>query len=66
MRMAIIVLLLTLEKIGVSPEGKELCKAMNWSTTGGNTKIKHLKELDSLCKWHKEGKNNKGQYTMLH
>ena len=34
---------------------KELCKAMNWSTTGGDTKVKHLKELDSLCKWHKEG-----------
>ena len=34
---------------------KELCKAMNWSITGGDTKVKHLKELDSLCKWHKEG-----------
>ena len=34
---------------------KQLCKAMNWSTTGGNTKTKYLKELDSLCKWHKEG-----------
>ena len=34
---------------------KELCKAMNWSTTGGNTKTKYLKELDSLCKWHKKG-----------
>ena len=31
---------------------KELCKAMNWSITGGNTKVKYLKELDSLCKWH--------------
>ena len=35
---------------------KELCKAMNWSTTGGNTKTKYLKELDSLCKWHKDCK----------
>lgn len=34
---------------------RELCKVMNWSTTGGNTKTKYLKELDSLCKWHKEG-----------
>ena len=34
---------------------KELCKAMNWSTTGGNTKTKYLKELTSICKWHKEG-----------
>ena len=34
---------------------RELCKVMNWSATGGDTKIKHLKELDSLCKWHKEG-----------
>ena len=37
MRITIIVLLLTLEKLGVSPEGKELCKAMNWSATGGDT-----------------------------
>ena len=41
---------------------KELCKAMNWSTTGGNTKTKYLKELDSLCKWHKEGNNQKVGY----
>ena len=34
---------------------KQLCEDMNWSITGGNTKVKHLKELDSLCKWHKEG-----------
>lgn len=40
---------------GVYKNYKELCKAMNWSTTGGNTKTKYLKELDSLCKWHKEG-----------
>ena len=34
---------------------KQLCEDMGWSTVRGNTKVKHLKELDSLCKWHKEG-----------
>ena len=40
---------------GVYKSYKELCKAINWSITGGDTKTKYLKELDSLCKWHKEG-----------
>ena len=34
---------------------KEICEAMNWSTTGGDTKKKYLKQLDSMCKYHKEG-----------
>lgn len=34
---------------------KQLCEDMGWSTVRGNTKVKHLKELDSLCKWHKDG-----------
>ena len=34
---------------------KELCKAMNWSVKSGNTKIAQLKELDTLCKYHKKG-----------
>lgn len=34
---------------------KEICKVMNWSTTGGDTKKKYLKLLSSLCKYHKEG-----------
>ena len=29
---------------------------MGWNgNAGGNTKKKYLKELDSLCKYHKEG-----------
>lgn len=34
---------------------KELCLSMNWEVKSGNTKIKQFKELDSLCKYHKEG-----------
>lgn len=35
---------------------KELCNAMNWKVySGGNGKIAQLKELDTICKWHKEG-----------
>ena len=34
---------------------KEICEAMNWATTGGNTKVRYLKQLDSICKYHKEG-----------
>ena len=34
---------------------KEICEIMNWSTTGGNTKKKYLKQLDAMCKYHKEG-----------
>ena len=33
----------------------KLCEAMDWKTTGGNTKVKNLKILDSICKYHKEG-----------
>ena len=34
---------------------RELCKAMNWKVTSSDSKNKQFKELDSLCKWHKEG-----------
>ena len=34
---------------------KELCEDLGWSTTRGDTKKKQLKELDSMCEWHKEG-----------
>lgn len=34
---------------------KELCIEMEWKPVGGDTKIKHLKELESLCKYYKEG-----------
>ena len=34
---------------------KEICEAMNWSTTGGDTKVKYLKILGSFCKYYKEG-----------
>lgn len=33
----------------------EVCKVMNWKTGGGNTKVKNLKLLDSICKYRKEG-----------
>ena len=34
---------------------KELCVAMDWKITDGSSKKKQLKELESLCKYHKEG-----------
>ena len=33
---------------------KSLCETMGWKPTGGDTKIKHIKELESICKYHKE------------
>ena len=36
---------------------KEICKAMGWKTTMGNYKNARLKELESMCKNHKEGQN---------
>ena len=34
---------------------KELCVAMDWKIADGNSKKKQLKELESLCEYHKEG-----------
>ena len=34
---------------------KELCEYMCWETTRGNYMKARLKELDSLCKWHRQG-----------
>ena len=34
---------------------KEICEAMGWKTTGGDTKRKYLKMLDSLCEYTKDG-----------
>ena len=34
---------------------KEVCNHFGWKETRGNYKESRLKELDTLCKWHKEG-----------
>ena len=34
---------------------KELCEDMGWENIGGNTKVKHLKELETICKFYKQG-----------
>lgn len=34
---------------------KELCVAMGWKVQSSNSKKKQLTELESLCKYHKEG-----------
>ncbi|EOU2050682.1 hypothetical protein CYK80_12340 [Clostridium perfringens] len=34
---------------------KEVCGFMGWKETGGDYKKAKLKELDTMCKWHKEG-----------
>ena len=44
-----------LKKGQVFKNYKELCEFMGWKSTGGDYKKARLKELDSLCKWHKEG-----------
>lgn len=34
---------------------KELCSAIKWKVVSGNSKIKQFKELESMCKFNKEG-----------
>lgn len=34
---------------------KELCEVMDWKTTGGTYKKARIKDLECLCKYHKEG-----------
>ena len=35
---------------------KDLCEEVNWNpNNGGNYKRARLKELDTICRWHKEG-----------
>ena len=34
---------------------KELCKAMEWEEKACNSRVSQLKELGSLCEYHKEG-----------
>ena len=34
---------------------KEICEAMEWKTTGGTYKKARLKELESMCSYHKNG-----------
>lgn len=34
---------------------KEVCSYFGWKETGGDYKKAKLKELDTMCKWHKEG-----------
>lgn len=42
-------------KVGKYKNWKEICEAMGWKTTGGTYKIARIKELESLCKLHREG-----------
>ena len=34
---------------------RELCESVGWKTTGGTYKQSRIKELDTICKWHKDG-----------
>ena len=34
---------------------KEICEVMEWKTTGGTYKKARLKELESMCNYHKDG-----------
>ena len=43
-------------ELGVYKNWKELCNIIGWDATkGGNYKQSRLKELDTLCNYHKEG-----------
>ena len=34
---------------------RELCEELGWKTTGGTYKQARLKELNTICNWHKDG-----------
>ena len=42
-------------EVGEYKNYKAICEAMGWKPVGGDTKVKHLKELESICKYHKDG-----------
>ena len=42
-------------EVGEYKNYKAICEAMGWKPVGGDTKVKHLKELESVCKYTKDG-----------
>ena len=43
-------------ELGIYKNFKELCDVIGWNASlGGNYKKARLKELDTICNWHKEG-----------
>ena len=42
-------------EVGEYKNYKAICEAMGWKPVGGDTKVKHLKELESICKYYKDG-----------
>lgn len=42
-------------ELGIYKNWKELCDNVGWKTTGGTYKQARLKELDTICDWHKDG-----------
>ena len=43
-------------ELGVYKNWKELCEAVGWNPNNrGNYKQARLKELDTICSWHKDG-----------
>lgn len=42
-------------RVGKYKNYKELCEALGWSVKAGNSKIAQLKQLDSVCKWRRDG-----------
>ena len=42
-------------ELGIYKNWKELCKDVGWNSTGGAYKQARLKELDTICNWHKDG-----------
>ena len=43
-------------ELGIYKNWKELCEAVGWnSKNGGTYKQARLRELDTICRWHKDG-----------
>ena len=42
-------------EVGEYKNYKAICEIMGWKPVGGDTKVKHLKELESICKYTKDG-----------
>ena len=42
-------------ELGIYKNWKELCEKVGWDTIRGNYKKARLKELDTICNWHKDG-----------
>ena len=45
-----------LKKGQIFKNWKEVCEFLNWEIKTGNSKIAQIKQLESLCEYHTEGR----------